>query len=134
MYEATGFMDRVVADYKVVTAAKKAPLSLVPLRALLGAARVFAYGAKKYAAGNFLNAGLADAPGERYLSAALRHLLELQHPNGVIDRASLSALDDESGLPHLDHLICGLLMLRSILVKEGVLPEDPGEGKVPPSR
>jgi hypothetical protein len=118
-------------DFKVQAAEKKVPLALLPLRALFGMARVFGYGAKKYAPGNFLKATLADGAAQRYHSAMLRHLAEIQEPDGTWSRESLAVLDGESGLPHLDHLICGMVMLRAILVKEGVLPADPGIGKEP---
>lgn len=122
-----------MSDQKIKTAAGKAPLGLVPARALVGAARVFQYGAKKYAAGNFHKATLDDGAGARYIGAALRHLAEMQEPNGLHTPASLAAIDPESGLPHLDHVLCGLMMLRSIMVKCGAIAVDPGEGKDPPS-
>ena len=122
-----------VKDGKIAQAAKKAPLDMVPLRSLKGAARVLRYGTKKYRTqGNFLSATLGDGAGGRYHGAALRHLSECQEPSGVFSVESLAAIDDESGLPHIDHMICGLLMLRAILVKDGALPEDPGEGNEPP--
>lgn len=127
-------MDETTGDYKVATSAKKSPLALIPLRVLTGIARVFQYGARKYARGNWHRANLNDDAIERYYSAALRHIAATQHPNGILDRVSAAALDEESGLPHIDHAICGLMMLRGILMKEGVLPEDPGDGKNPPAR
>jgi Domain of unknown function (DUF5664) len=116
-------------DFKIKTAETKPRLSLIPQGALVGAARVFGYGARKYAKGNFLNATVADGAIERYCNAFLRHLAASQHANGEV---VVTTLDDESGLPHLDHMICGLLMLRAILVKDGVLSEDPGIGNNPP--
>lgn len=121
-----------MSDKKIKTAAGKAPLGLVPAQALVGAARVFEYGARKYAPGNYYSASLSDGAGRRYVSAALRHLAEMQLPNGLHTADSLAAIDPESGLPHLDHVLCGLMMLRSILVKDGVLPADPGPGREPP--
>jgi hypothetical protein len=114
------------ADKKIDQAAKKADLGLIPLKALYGAARVFTYGSKKYAEGNFYEAMLADGAGRRYISALLRHCSEMQLSNGLHTPSSLVELDEESGLPHIDHAICGLLMLRSILAKDGALPVDPG--------
>lgn len=119
-------------DFKTKAAEKKVPLAMVPLKALMGAARVFGYGAKKYAKGNFLKATMEDGAGERYPSGALRHLAEIQNLDGTFDTKSLAEPDDESGLPHIDHWICGLIMLRAIMIKEGVLPADPGVGKDPP--
>ncbi len=121
-----------MSDFKVVTAEKKPSLAMIPLRALVGAARVFAYGARKYAPGNFYEATMADGAATRYLSAALRHMQEMQEPDGTHTYASLAAIDCESELPHIDHLICGLVILRAILAKDGVLPTDPGVGLEPP--
>jgi len=121
-------------DSKIAWADKKVPLQMIPLKALYGAARVFAYGRKKHGAGNFLRATMKDGAGERYAGADLRHLSERQNLNGIWDDKSLAARDEESGLPHIDHEIATLLMKRAILVKEGVLPLDPGEGKEPPKK
>jgi hypothetical protein len=120
------------ADFKVATAAKKPPMAMIPLRSLVGTARVLKYGAKAYKAGNWINAKMGDDPGERYFSGLLRHLTHLQNPDGTFDDGALEDLDPESGLPQIDHMICGLIILRGILIKEGVLPEDPGEGNEPP--
>lgn len=122
-----------MADQKIKTAQGKAPLGLVPAQALIGPARVYGYGARKYAPGNYYNATLDDGAGQRYVSAALRHLAEMQLPSGLHTPESLATLDPESGLPHLDHVICGLLMLRTIMVKGGALPVDPGVGLDPPA-
>lgn len=121
-----------MSDQKIKSALGKARLGLIPLRLLCGVARVFAYGAKRYAPGNFHNATLDDGAGERYVSGAMRHLSAMQCDNGLHTPESLAALDEESGLPHIDHAICGLVMLRSIMVKCGALPADPGEGLEPP--
>lgn len=123
----------MAADLKIKTAAAKAPLQMLPLGAFTGAARVVQYGRKKYAPGNYLRATLEDGCGERYAGAALRHLRAIQEDDGLWTRESLSRLDVESGLPEIDHAICSLMMLRSILIKQNVLAEDPGEGKDPPA-
>lgn len=110
-------------DLKAKTSAGKVPIWLVPIRALFGAARVFAYGIKKYAKGNYVKCP-ANVAVERYGGATIRHLTEMQNERFI---------DDESGLPHLDHAICSLVMLREILVVNDVMPADPGEGKDPPT-
>ncbi len=120
-----------MSDGKVKMAKAKPKFAMIPLSALTGLARVFAYGGKKYAPGNFLQAKFEDGAPERYLSAVFRHWSRMQEATGLFTRKSLAALDDESGLPHIDHAICGLIMLRQILVKDLILPEDPGEGKEP---
>jgi hypothetical protein len=116
-----------MTDKKIKTAKNKVPLSLVPSHALVGAARVFAYGARKYGPGNYLNATPDGETCERYRSAWLRHDSDLQLPNGLVTPDSLRELDPESGLPHIDHMIAGLIMLRTIL---GI--GDPGVGNTPP--
>lgn len=113
----------------------KVPLFWIPMWALQGVARVFAYGARKYAPGNWQRAGHEEGADEGgplndYQSAALRHWAAIQAacPVGVAD---WGAVDDESGLPHIDHLICSLLMLRGIGQLAGLLPADPGRGNDP---
>lgn len=125
------FQTTTERDGKIALSAGKVPLHMIPLRALKGVARVLGYGSKKYAPGNFLVASLSDGAGGRYHGADLRHLSQCQNLNGTFDNASLAAIDEESGLPHIDHMICGLVMLRAIMIKDGVLPEDPGVGNEP---
>lgn len=122
-----------MSDQKIKAASGKCPLNLIPLSAVKGAARVFGYGAKKYAAGNYLTAD-DDEIGNRYVGGFLRHISDAQRPDGLYDLASLAALDAESGLPEIDHALCGLMMLRALLIKRGALPADPGEGHEPPAR
>jgi len=119
-------------DGKIKTAKGKVPMALIPLKALFGTARVFAYGAKKYEPGNWRRATVEDGAIERYVGGGLRHLADCQNDDGTWDLAQLARLDDESGLPQLDHLICGLIMLRGIATKAG-MPADPGEGNPPPT-
>ena len=120
-----------MSDEKIKTAAGKVPLAMIPTQSLYGAARVYQYGSIKYLPGNFYNATLEDGAGARYIGAMLRHLSEMQLPNGLHTPESLAAIDEESGLPHIDHVLCGLMMLRSIMTKCGALPADPGLGKTP---
>lgn len=120
-----------MADAKIKTAAGKCPLDLIPLRSLYGAARVSAYGNKKYTVGNWYEAD-DTAFTHRYSGALLRHVSEMQEPNGVFSVKSVVRLDEESGLPNIDHAIDTLLFLRGLLVKHGLLPADPGPGKEPP--
>lgn len=79
--------------------AGKPDLSFLPTEALVGAAQVFAFGAVKYARDNWRG----GMPWTQPYAAVLRHLtawLEGQD------------LDQDSGLPHLDHALCTLMMLR----------------------
>lgn len=75
---------------------EKPPLDMLPPQAILAVGRVLGYGAKKYDKGNYL---LIEDPN-RYIAAALRHLM----------LNNISELDDESGMPHLWHAACSLLM------------------------
>ena len=118
-------------DLKIGRRGAKAPVQWVPLWALQGVARVFAYGARKYAPGNWTRAAQEEDPTQAlcdYLSAAQRHWGAIQEadPGGV---AAWDAQDPESGMFHLDHMICSLVMLRGIAQIAGVVPADPGQGK-----
>jgi hypothetical protein len=64
---------------------------------LMGAARVFAYGAKKYAPWNWAKGMPWSVP----MGCYLRHMLTA-HPHEP---------DPESGLSHRDHAVCNLVML-----------------------
>jgi hypothetical protein len=74
----------------------KPPLDMLPPQAILAVGRVLGYGAKKYDKGNYL---LIEDPN-RYVAAALRHLMLSQ----------MHELDEESGMPHVWHAACSLLM------------------------
>jgi len=65
-------------------------------------ARVFAYGSTKYAPDNWRSFTWDEASELEYWSAFLRHLLA--HSRGEI-------ADPESGLPHLAHAVCCLLIV-----------------------
>jgi hypothetical protein len=68
------------------------------LESVREAARVFGYGAKKYAAWNWIKGMPWSVP----LGCALRHAF------AIIEGEEL---DPESGLPHRGHLVCNLIML-----------------------
>lgn len=76
----------------------KTPYALIPLGTLKPAADVFGYGAKKYAAWNWAKGMAWSVPYE----CALRHLEAWYRGE---------ELDPESGLPHLGHVMCNLIML-----------------------
>jgi len=109
-------MTTATTDLKIKTAEGKVPLQLLPLWALFGLARVFAYGATKYAPGNWLLAS-DQAAIDRYIGALLRHVSEMQ--------LDVQATDHESRLPHIDHAIASLVMLRGILIQHFDMEEDP---------
>ena len=70
----------------------------LPWVALEDVARVMEYGANKYAAGNYQK-GMSH---HRYFSACVRHLVSWWKKEDI---------DPESGLPHLAHAACCILML-----------------------
>lgn len=88
----------------------KARMDLLPPKVLEGVAQVLTFGAKKYAAWNWVK---APAYG-RYFSAAQRHLAAWQAGED---------LDPETGLPHLHHALCGLMFLAE-LQRLGVAEDD----------
>lgn len=82
----------------------KPRLDLFPPEALIGAARVLAYGAKKYGARDWERGNDYG----KYYAAALRHLLAWW---GGEEN------DRESGLLHLDHAACNLALLRAMAAR-----------------
>lgn len=79
----------------------KIPCELLSPIALLGAAQVLAYGAKKYAAHNWRQ-GLAWS---RIIGAIIRHLFAFMMGED---------LDSETGLPHADHILCEAMFLSEL--------------------
>lgn len=73
-------------------------LSEVPQAEVENAARVFEYGAKKYAHWNWCKGQAWQVT----LGSLLRHAFALKDGE---------ELDPESGLPHTGHIVCNLLML-----------------------
>lgn len=71
--------------------------TLFPFSAAEQIVRVLEFGAKKYARDNWQKVPDAE---QRYLAAALRHLIA--HQGGEVN-------DPESGLPHLAHAGCCVL-------------------------
>lgn len=91
----------------------KLQLTLVPRQIIKEIARVRMYGNKKY--GDPEN--WKQVEPERYRDAAFRHFLAyLDDPDG---------LDEESGLPHLSHLVCNLAFLCEFdLGETQAIPKD----------
>lgn len=128
-----GVLVKETGDLKIGRRGIKPPLHWVPMWALQGVARVFGYGSRKYAPGNWVKAAAEPQPGEAlldYMSASQRHWAAIQRAD-VGGVAAWTEVDEESGLPHLDHLICSLVMLRGIAIKAGIMKDDPGPGKEP---
>jgi len=80
----------------------KPRLELVDALATEGLAKVLTFGAKKYAANNWRN-GIAYS---RLLGGIERHLLAIKRGEDT---------DPESGLPHVDHLACGVMFLSNLM-------------------
>lgn len=78
----------------------KVPLDLIPLSALIECARVFDYGRRKYAAWNWAKGMDWSVP----YGCLLRHMAAWFDGEDN---------DPESGLPHLGHAMCNLVMLST---------------------
>lgn len=77
----------------------KPDFSLIPLWTLFDECKVWMYGKAKYAAWNWAKGMAWSVP----FACALRHLAAWQRGEEN---------DPESGLPHLDHAMCNLRMLK----------------------
>lgn len=78
----------------------KVPLDLIPLSALIDCARVFDYGRRKYAAWNWAKGMDWSVP----YGCLLRHMAAWFDGEDN---------DPESGLPHIGHAMCNLVMLAT---------------------
>lgn len=88
-----------MGDQTIKADAGKLRLSLVPTEIIRAVARVREYGVNKYGASESWKSVEAD----RYKDALLRHILAyIDEPCGV---------DEESGLPHLEHVACNVAFL-----------------------
>ncbi len=88
-------------NQKLKADAGKLKISLVPTEIIRAIARVRMYGNKKYPDGGPEN--WRDVDVQRYRDALLRHmLLYIESPYGF---------DEESGLPHLEHVACNVAFL-----------------------
>jgi hypothetical protein len=106
----------------------KPPIGIVPMHPLKGVARVFEDSAIKYAPGNYMAQGIEDAI-EAYDSAELRHRLDTTPLSGLVTPESYATLDPDSGLPHIFHRIADLLIVATLMIRDGVIEADPGQGK-----
>ena len=78
----------------------KVDWSLLPIEAMEDVIRVFMFGEKKYARFNYR----LGFDSNRLVAACMRHLLSWQKGDD---------LDPETGISHLAHAVCTLLMLRT---------------------
>ena len=80
----------------------KAPIHLVPVEAIASAAKVFGFGAQKYGEWNWRD-DIDETTWTRTYSSIQRHLMAWN---------SGEDLDPESSLPHLDHALSQLMILK----------------------
>ena len=81
---------------------------LYPVDAYIGVNRVLTFGANKYTPNGWKDV----KPKSRYYAALMRHLIaqiEYEEKGG-----SGLAVDEETGLPHLDHAHCCLVFYREL--------------------
>lgn len=83
----------------------KPPVDLIPWDAMREVARVYGYGETKYGDFNYLK----GMPWRRLYGSTLRHLFSWSVGED---------LDKESGLPHLAHACCDILMLLTYAVRK----------------
>jgi hypothetical protein len=82
---------------------------LYPLDAYEGCTKVLTFGANKYTPQGWRTVPNAE---NRYYAALIRHL---NAQKNYIDNGGKGLLlDEESGLPHLDHAQCCLIFLREL--------------------
>jgi len=80
---------------------EKPDYTLIPWESLEGVVKVLEFGAKKYERDNWRKIG-----ADRYRAAAARHFVSYMQDQ--------HSLDEESGYPHLDHLLCCLLFIKAL--------------------
>lgn len=83
----------------------KSALDLLPWDALTECGKVLSFGASKYGPENWRNV----TPSSRYEAAMLRHLAAWKQGE---------ALDSESGLPHLAHMLTSAMFLVALELKK----------------
>lgn len=81
-----------------MTDATKPPLSLIDPTFILGLGAVLGFGAKKYAAGNWLR----GMKWSEVMNGIKRHIASIEMGE---------MLDSDSGLPHVYHASCGIMFL-----------------------
>ena len=81
--------------------AGKPQLSFIPMELMEDCARVFQYGAQKYDRDNWKKGDHATS----LLDSLLRHVAAFQQGEYI---------DEESGLPHLGHIMCNVIFLTHV--------------------
>lgn len=109
---------------------RKAPLDLVPLASLVGCSRVLQHGNarphpgtdRQRAPGDFIELPLDG----KFFASLFRHVMDMQLINGTVTPETLARRDKDSGLPVIDHVITNAIIMRAMLIRDGLLPVDPG--------
>lgn len=87
----------------------KLRMDLIPPTALESLARVLTYGANKYADNSW-----QGVEPNRYIAALMRHLTEFMKDN--------NSRDSESGLLHIEHILCNAAFLNDFTQKPTTNP------------
>ena len=102
MYKDSNDKDALEAGKGVKYDNEKIQYELFPQEVLEGVVKILTFGAQKYAPYNWMKV----RPIYRYYGALLRHLEAVRTGEW---------LDQESGFPHLDHVMCNVTFLRVLL-------------------
>ena len=79
----------------------KEKLRLIPRKAMVAGARVREYGIDKYNGDNY-----QQVPAIEFVDATLRHIYKYLEGQQI---------DPESGLPHLHHALCSMMLAVAVL-------------------
>lgn len=91
----------------------------LPMRILMGVARVMRTGAIKYGVKNWR---VQPVAASTYYDAAMRHMIDwFEGPEGILTEPQ--DLDPESGESHLDHAIANLMILRDGMGVKGFIDD-----------
>ncbi len=94
-----------IRDQQIKADEGKLRLELIPMSAIRSLGRVLTYGAKKYSDNSWQR-----VERERYVGAIMRHLMAyIDDPLGV---------DEESGLLHIEHVLCNAAFLNDMAKRE----------------
>jgi hypothetical protein len=78
---------------------------LLPLECIEGCVKVLTFGAQKYEDNGWKKLMMQPDGVSRVSGSLMRHLV-------AIGRHGIGAIDDESGLPHIDHVMCNVVFLK----------------------
>lgn len=115
--EASGGIVPTDANPKQAYGDKKVPLALVPAAAIIGMARAFKEGARKYGPFNWRT---KKVEAMTYAHAAMRHLLSFVDGEDI---------DPESGNEHIDHAMACLAILKDAKATGNIVDNRPEKGR-----